>query len=406
MAGTAGCIVVAAAGVAAADARRAAVEHRAAVAGELTAVARTFASDLGQLPVADPSGVQAHLARLQELHRLEKVSAYRLEPGGAVRRIASTEPGAVGELLPAGSGDAAALRAGAPVYEEERSGGRHLAEVVHAIPTADGAPALGVGFYQDLAAADAALAARQRRSMAITALAALAAAAALALLLRRLVVTPLRQLQAGMHAVRGGALHARLGWARRDELGALARDFDEMAAELERSHARLSSLALEDELTRLPNRRAALARLAAELAAARRERSSLAVVLLDVDHFKAINDRWGHGVGDAALRALAQAAALGLRPGDLAARLGGDEFLLLLRGADAAEAADVVYRLSEVISCLQVAPDGSTFTISAGIASHPPDLPHDAGDEQDLLERADQALYRAKTGGRAQAATC
>ena len=384
-----------------ADARQITREHRAAVGRELTGVARTFGFGLSPLEQADPARLQAQLVALQRLHGLDKVTAYRLEPDGTVRRVASTELAGIGQALPARSGDAAAMRSGGTVYEEERVGGRHVAEVVHAVPASEGGgPVIGVGFYKDLAASDAALAHRQRVAAATIAAAALAAALALALLLRRLVVVPLRQIQVAMHAVRSGALHSRLGWRRADELGALARDFDDMAAELQRSHDQLISHALEDELTGLPNRRAARTRLTAEVAAAQREGAQLAVVLLDVDHFKTINDTWGHGVGDEVLRALAKAAQLSLRPGDLAARLGGDEFLLLLRGADAAAATDVADRLAEVIACLRAAPDGSAFTVSAGIATYPTD----ASGEQQLLDRADQALYRAKANGRAQAA--
>ena len=387
----------------AADARQVKVEHRAAVGRELTGVARTFGYGLSDVEQARPARLQAQLVALQRLHGLDKVSAYRLEPDGTVRRVASTERAGIGQALPAASGDAVAMRGGGTVYEEERHGGRHLAEVVHAVPApAGGGPVIGVGFYKDLAASDTALARRQRRALVTIAAAALIAALALSLLLRRLVVVPLRQMQTAMHAVRNGALHCRLGWRRADELGALARGFDDMAAELQRSHAQLLSHALEDELTGLSNRRAARTRLSAELGLARRDSTQLAVVLLDVDRFKTINDTWGHGVGDEVLRALATASQLSLRPGDLAARLGGDEFLLLLRGADTAAATDVANRLAEVIGCLRAAPDGSAFTVSAGIATYPTD----ATDDRELLDRADQALYRAKANGRAQTAAC
>src|SRR3712207_5447566 len=120
----------------------------------------------------------------------------------------------------------------------------------------------------------------------------------------------------------------RLQWQRKDEIGLLAADFDRMAEELDTVHEHLEALALKDPLTGLLNHRAFKERLEQELRRAEREKYSVAVVALDVDNFKEMNDRWGHAAGDESLRVLARAFRVHLRPSDICGRLGGDEFSL------------------------------------------------------------------------------
>ena len=163
----------------------------------------------------------------------------------------------------------------------------------------------------------------------------------------------------------------------------------------ERVEALLSQLevrAREDPLTGTFNRRAFVEHLDAETG--RREHSS-AIVMFDIDHFKAINDRRGHAAGDAALKILAATVTGRLRRGDALGRLGGDEFAVTLAGADddaaLAYAEDLRHRVATASAAA-----GLPFTVSLGVATF-------SGSEHDaeaLLAIADSALYRAKNSGR------
>jgi diguanylate cyclase (GGDEF)-like protein/PAS domain S-box-containing protein len=142
-----------------------------------------------------------------------------------------------------------------------------------------------------------------------------------------------------------------------------------------------------DHLTGLPNRRAWDERIVEEVARAARERTPLAVAMLDVDHFKRYNDEHGHLAGDALLKQAALRWRQALRPFDMIARYGGEEFILSMPGCSVAEGTAVVDRL------LHVLPDGQTA--SAGIAAW------DGKESIDeLIRRVDRALYRAKDDGR------
>lgn len=178
--------------------------------------------------------------------------------------------------------------------------------------------------------------------------------------------------------------------------------FRDVTARLEREEA-MRRLAYRDELTGLPNRTSLLDRISLELAHARRNQESLALLYLDLDGFKAVNDELGHHAGDAYLRAVATRLRAVLRAGDTVARLGGDEFTVILTGiAGAAEALAVAQKvLAALVEPLEL--EGRTVQpgASIGLALFPGD-----GDEPDLLlRRADKAMYRAKElGGRRVAA--
>jgi diguanylate cyclase (GGDEF)-like protein len=175
----------------------------------------------------------------------------------------------------------------------------------------------------------------------------------------------------------------------------------ERTAQLEDANRKLATLSITDGLTGLANRRHFDEVLRAECARAGRLRQPLAVIMLDVDHFKKFNDRYGHQAGDACLIRVAQALAAGTRrASDLTARYGGEEFSIVLPATCADEARDIGEALRCSIEALGIAHAGARagqVTISVGIAIQPA---QEAGDPDALMRLADAALYRAKDAGR------
>lgn len=159
---------------------------------------------------------------------------------------------------------------------------------------------------------------------------------------------------------------------------------------------RLTALAETDPLTALPNRRGFGARAGEALEAARRDGLPACVLLLDLDHFKAINDRHGHPAGDAVLVALAATLEQGLRRGDVPARLGGEEFAALLPGAALPDAIARAEALRQAIAAAVPHPAGgeARVTASFGVA------PVGRRGLEAALAAADRALYAAKRNGR------
>ncbi|MEE4160884.1 MAG: sensor domain-containing diguanylate cyclase [Woeseiaceae bacterium] len=171
------------------------------------------------------------------------------------------------------------------------------------------------------------------------------------------------------------------------------------------NRARLFRSGFTDVLTGWHNRRYLIARLKEELARARRDGTRLVCLMLDIDHFKRINDTWGHPAGDAALVELAHRIDGQVRKSDVAARYGGEEFVVLMPDTDTASAERLAARIREVIAASPVELPGGeqvTITTSIGIsAAEPGTIGADLKNEGDaLLARADVALYRAKSKGR------
>ncbi len=177
--------------------------------------------------------------------------------------------------------------------------------------------------------------------------------------------------------------------------------------ELEESNAKLATLSSTDGLTGITNRRGFDDALENEWRRARRNGASLALCMLDVDHFKSYNDRYGHQAGDHCLRLVAGVIeSFGRRPGDLVARYGGEEFALLAPATDAAEALALADAICIELARLAMPHDQSPYgvvTISIGVAALAPSELAESTDSALLVGLADQALYRAKQAGRNRA---
>ncbi len=173
-----------------------------------------------------------------------------------------------------------------------------------------------------------------------------------------------------------------------------------MAVENARLYHSMRELSVRDELTGLFNRRHLLRQVEAEWGQAERHRSALSLVLLDIDHFKRLNDGNDHLTGDAALRRLGGLLLRNTRGIDTVARYGGEEFVVLLPRTPKHVAVLVADKLRRVVGQTafegEAAVPGGKLTISAGVACYP----EDAASVQELMERADWALYRAKRSGR------
>jgi diguanylate cyclase (GGDEF)-like protein len=184
----------------------------------------------------------------------------------------------------------------------------------------------------------------------------------------------------------------------------MAKQFDlaygELRAQLAEEQARLGFLALHDPLTGLPNRALFIEQLTRALSASDRLGTQVAVLYLDIDHFKSVNDLAGHSVGDQLLISVATRLQQLVRPGDTAARLGGDEFVVLcegLRGGNVGGAA-LAARIGEAMAQpVDVGGRVLTATASIGVA-----VASSGDDPGIVLSHADGAMYLAKQRGRAR----
>jgi diguanylate cyclase (GGDEF)-like protein len=214
---------------------------------------------------------------------------------------------------------------------------------------------------------------------------------------------PLLLFTAASNAQVGGDL---LEWGWLSNAGLVAGAFEaivlslglaDRALILRQDRDEVRALADNDALTDVFNRRAWSERASAALATA--GNGPTALLFLDLDYFKSLNDRLGHHSGDRALVAVANVLKAELRPADLLGRYGGEEFVALLGSTSAAQAVDVATRLCRRVHRLDITANGdeSMLTVSIGIAIHQPTDSLEA-----LIERADQAMYSAKLNGRNQ----
>ena len=165
------------------------------------------------------------------------------------------------------------------------------------------------------------------------------------------------------------------------------------------AHHRLARVAALDPLTDALNRRFGLTRLQEEFARAIRAKAPLGVLMLDLDHFKAVNDTYGHPVGDRVLQAAAHAIRRVIREGDVLVRYGGEEFLVILPGSSRADLALAADRIRRAVADTTVADGDQSIAVTVSIGGC--SLPETNVERSaDLVERADVALYAAKDGGR------
>ena len=184
------------------------------------------------------------------------------------------------------------------------------------------------------------------------------------------------------------------------EINTFATRLDAAYKELESTNARLKETSFKDEVTGLYNRRFFNLRLEEELSRYRRFNHPVSVVLLDLDGFKAVNDEFGHTVGDETLREVAQILMKHSRGINVVSRYGGDEFAVLLVETSKAGARLYADRIREVVA-KHLFPHGKVVTASFGVASLPDD---ETGTAEDLFRASDEALYAAKRAGKNQVA--
>ena len=222
-----------------------------------------------------------------------------------------------------------------------------------------------------------------------------------------LVLRNVRKLLDVARRVHAGDLTARTGLpGGREEISRLGEAFDQMTqalqdrdAELQKALRESRELAITDPLTGLHNRRYLFELLGRELLKARRTRTPVAAILLDIDHFKRFNDSFGHEAGDLVLKRVADVVREHVRGSDIGCRYGGEELAVVLPESTREVAVERAERIRRGIEALRLEHDGrplDTVTASFGVAI----FPQHAGDAEALLRAADAALYEAKRAGR------
>ena len=212
------------------------------------------------------------------------------------------------------------------------------------------------------------------------------------------VTAPIKRLQKGVESATEGDLTQRIDVSSTDEIGFLTVAVNQMFDALEKSQDQLERLSSTDELTGLYNRRHLAKMFDVELNRAGRNGQSLSVLMIDLDHFKAFNDHFGHPQGDAFLRHVASFLKTWLRATDVLARYGGEEFTALLPDTDQETAIEIAERLRVRFEDSRTPAIGTEkpVTMSIGVASWNGDSPL----QENLIEAADKALYEAKRNGR------
>jgi diguanylate cyclase (GGDEF)-like protein len=216
----------------------------------------------------------------------------------------------------------------------------------------------------------------------------------------RQITSPLIVLARGAQRVSNGDLDVRLAIQKNDELGFATRVFNEMVVELQQTQTKLEELATTDALTDLANRKQIMMQLRNQFKYYQRYRAEFSVLMIDVDHFKKINDTYGHLAGDAVLKQLAAIFLKSLRNVDSAGRYGGEEFLVIVTEPAGEKGRQAAERIRRAVNNYTFLYENSSIkvNISVGITT----ISQQDENEKSLISRADKALYQAKRNGRNQ----
>lgn len=260
--------------------------------------------------------------------------------------------------------------------------------------------------------------AESRRTLLAGGASLLLLAFAVTLLAAGRVLRPVKRLSDGARRMSDGDLEVQISAAGGDEIGDLTRAFNEMARRIREgrrsleqarddlartneglrgANETLGQLAITDGLTGLFNHRHFQETWRAEVVRAEREGRPVGLLMIDLDHFKDYNDRYGHVAGDEALREVADGIRRSVRGTDLTFRYGGEEFTVILPGCNDAQAAEIAGKIRLTLRSLPRTADRPRgLTVSIGVAG----FPESGVSQRDVLDRADEALYSAKAEGR------
>lgn len=214
------------------------------------------------------------------------------------------------------------------------------------------------------------------------------------LIQEKLIISPLSLLVVAARRMAAGDFDAQLPRTGNDEVGQLIRSFAGMRLEVKNYQEKLHNLAHHDTLTGLPNRMMFLDRLEHAIAQANRNNRALALLFLDLDQFKYINDDLGHAAGDALLVSVAERLSATVREGDTVARFGGDEFIVIIEGMENPGEAEIAAQriVNAFHEPVQIVEQKIPIGISIGVTVYP----RDATEISILIQNADHAMYLAK----------
>ncbi len=381
------------------------------------AIVRTFDAQYGSLAeVQDSRITQARIDRLMALNPdIYRISLYVPE-GNKVIRIASSDKSQIGE--DAEEDDAAPIQTGRTVFDEQVDEGEKVVEVTAPVHI-DGRPVGSIGVYMRLAPRDQAVRGQAIRFAAIGVGAGLLLLLVLYVFLNWLLLRPISILKHSAKAIERGWLHTRITLKRSDELGELADAFNGMIDTLEKrdkenqelqqrlrqQYDQAQTMAITDPVTGLYNHLYFQDRLANELERSNRFGMPVALLFGDIDHFKVLNDSFGHQFGDRVLREMADILKNTVREVDIVARYGGEEFAVILPGTDAQGGQYIAERIRRAIAEHNFFGNNPNLrqeiTISIGVAAYP----EDGRSREDLVWKADRSMYYAKRLGRNQVRT-
>lgn len=220
----------------------------------------------------------------------------------------------------------------------------------------------------------------------------------LAWVLARQIIRPLHSITDAARQVADGDLNVHLERSNNDELGLATHVFNDMVGELRENQEALMKLATTDSLTNLANRKKIMASLLSQFELFTRYQTKFSILMMDIDHFKEVNDTYGHQTGDLVLAGIGEILRNNVRNIDAAGRYGGEEFLIILPESEKDEAMQTAQRIGEKISAVLFQSDKKVVRVTAsiGVAT----ISSTDMSEGDLVKRADTALYKAKEGGR------